>query len=59
MIWITKHIPSSDPKFHHALMFAGDGKSTSAPVAILSRGWVLRMGLFIMFLFDVGVLLKY
>jgi hypothetical protein len=59
MIWMTKHIPSNDPKFHHALIFAGDGKSTSALFAILKRGWLFRMGLFIIFLFDVGVLLKY
>jgi hypothetical protein len=38
MICIIRHIPSNDPKFHHALIFAGVGKSTSALFAILSRG---------------------
>lgn len=41
-IWIIKHIPSRDPKFHQTEMFEGAGRSTSASFAIFKRGWVLR-----------------
>jgi hypothetical protein len=29
-IWIIKHNPNKEPKFHHAEMFDGAGKSTNA-----------------------------
>lgn len=41
-IWATKQRPSREPKFHHTEMFEGVGRSTTASLAIFSRGWVLR-----------------
>jgi len=38
MIWIIRQIPSSDPKFHHALMLDGVGKSTKELLAIFISG---------------------
>jgi hypothetical protein len=58
IIWIIKHVPSSDPKFHHALMLVGVGKSINALFAIFISGRVIRIGLFIN-LFVVEGLLKY
>jgi hypothetical protein len=57
MICITKHVPSRDPKFHHALMFVGAGRSISALLAIFISGCEVRIGLFII-LFGVGVPLR-
>jgi hypothetical protein len=47
-----------DPKFHHALMLVGIGRSINALFAIFISGWVVRIGLFIN-LFVVGDLSKY
>lgn len=41
-IWIIKHMPNKEPKFHMAEMLEGVGRSTSASLAIFNRGWVLR-----------------
>lgn len=41
-IWVIKHSPRRDPKFHHAEMLDGVGRSTSASLAILMRGCVFR-----------------
>lgn len=38
----TKHSMSSEPKFHHAEMLAGAGRSISASLTIFSSGWVFR-----------------
>lgn len=38
-----RHIPSNDPKFHHAEIFDGVGRSTRALFIILSRGWVFMI----------------
>jgi hypothetical protein len=46
-ICVTKQTPSSDPKFHHPLIVDGVGRSTKASFAILKRGCLFRMGLFI------------
>jgi hypothetical protein len=46
-ICATRQIPSSDPKFHQPLIVEGVGKSTRASFAILNRGCLFRMGLFI------------
>jgi hypothetical protein len=46
-IWITRQIPSRDPKFHHVLMFDGVGRSIKALLIILISGCTVRMGLFI------------
>lgn len=37
-IWAIRQSPKRDPKFHHAEMFEGAGRSTSASFAILRRG---------------------
>ena len=42
---MIKHSPKRDPKFHRMEMFAGVGRSTTAPFAILNSGWFLRMGI--------------
>ena len=47
-ICIIKHNPRSEPKFHHAERFLGEGRSTRAPFAMDTRGWVFRMGPVIM-----------
>lgn len=46
-ICMIRQIPNSDPKFHHPLIVDGVGRSTSALFAILNRGCLFRMGLFI------------
>jgi hypothetical protein len=46
-ICATKQIPNSDPKFHHPLIVDGVGRSTRASFAILNRGCLFRVGLFI------------
>lgn len=35
---MAKHSPRRDPKFHHAEMLDGAGRSISASLAILIRG---------------------
>lgn len=40
---MIKQIPSREPKFHHAEIFEGVGRSTNEWLIILNRGWVLRM----------------
>jgi hypothetical protein len=46
-IWIIKHKPNKDPKFHQAEIFEGAGRSTRALLAILNKGCLVRNGLFI------------
>jgi hypothetical protein len=41
-IWVPRHNPSKDPKFHQAEMLEGAGKSTTAPDAIFNKGCVDR-----------------
>lgn len=41
-IWVTKHSPKRDPKFHQVEIFEGAGKSITALFIILIRGWVER-----------------
>lgn len=41
-IWETRQRPSREPKFHHAEILEGAGRSTNASLAIFSKGWVLR-----------------
>lgn len=38
-----KQVASRDPKFHHAEMFDGVGKSINVLLMILASGWVFRM----------------
>ena len=46
-ICATRQTPNSDPKFHHPLIVDGFGRSTRASFAILNRGRLFRVGLFI------------
>ena len=46
-IWTPKQRPKREPKFHHAEIFEGAGRSTSALFAILNKGWFLRIGIVI------------
>lgn len=41
-ICTIRHKPRSDPKFHHAEILIGAGRSTKALLAILISGWDLR-----------------
>ncbi len=41
-ICVIRQRPSKDPKFHHAEMLAGVGRSITASLAIFSRGWDFR-----------------
>lgn len=41
-ICVIKQRPRREPKFHHAEMFEGEGRSTRASFAIFSKGWVFR-----------------
>lgn len=43
IIWIPRHRPSSEPKFHHAEMFEGAGRSMREWFTIFIRGWDFRM----------------
>lgn len=42
-IWAIKQTPRREPKFHHAEMLAGVGRSMKEPLMILRRGWVFRI----------------
>ena len=42
-IWIIKHSPRSEPKFHHNEILDGAGRSTRAWFMIFKSGWVFRM----------------
>ena len=46
-ICATRHIPKSDPKFHQLLIVDGVGKSTKASFAIVNKGCLFRVCLFI------------
>jgi len=37
-IWVPRHKPSKEPKFHQAEILEGAGRSTTAPEAIFSKG---------------------
>ena len=47
MIWVPKHKPRSEPKFHHVLIFDDEGKSINALLTILIMdvefGWVYSL----------------
>lgn len=43
MIWVIKHTPNRDPKFHQDEMLEGAGRSMNAWLMILSSGCVFRM----------------
>lgn len=41
-ICAIRHSPRREPKFHQTEILEGVGRSTSAWLAIFSRGWVFR-----------------
>lgn len=41
-ICVIKHRPSREPKFHHAEIFGGVGRSIKELLIIFSRGWCFR-----------------
>lgn len=41
-IWVIKHSPKRDPKFHQTEILEGAGKSTNASFAIFKRGCDFR-----------------
>lgn len=43
MIWIIRHTPRRDPKFHHDEILDGVGRSMKEWLMILNKGWVFRM----------------
>lgn len=42
MIWEIKQMPRREPKFHHAEMLGGVGRSIRELLMIFRRGWDLR-----------------
>jgi hypothetical protein len=55
---MSRAVGLPDPKFRHALMLVGVGRSISAMFSIFVSGWLVQIGLFIT-LFVVTVLLKF
>lgn len=47
MIWIIKHNPNREPKFHIVEILDGEGRSIKELLIILIRGEVFRKGIFI------------
>lgn len=41
-IWVIRQSARREPKFHHAEMFEGAGRSISESFTIFRMGWVLR-----------------
>ena len=52
---MIKHNPNKEPKFQNTEMFLGNGRSTKAPLAILNKGCVLRIGIDIKKIIVVGL----
>lgn len=46
-IWIIKHSPNRDPKFHNVEILEGEGKSIKALFIILIKGDFFRRDIFI------------
>ena len=42
-IWIIKHKPNKDPKFHKELILDGEGSSTKEPLTIFNKGWTFKI----------------
>jgi len=47
MIWIIKHNPNKEPKFHKELIFEGEGSSTKELFIILNNGWIFKIDIII------------
>lgn len=41
-IWATRQRPKREPKFHHAEIFEGAGRSITELLMILIKGWDFR-----------------
>ena len=41
-IWITKHKPNNEPKFHIAVNLEGEGREIKADSKIFNIGWVFK-----------------
>lgn len=52
-IWIPRHTPRREPKFHQDEMFEGAGRSTRELLTILIRGWDLRMLVIIVLVVEI------
>lgn len=52
-IWIARHTPRREPKFHHDEIFEGAGRSTRELLTILIRGWDFRMLVIIVLVVEV------
>jgi len=46
-IWIIKHKPNKDPKFHKELILDGEGSSTKELFIILNNGWIFKIDIII------------
>ena len=42
-IWIIRHKPNKDPKFHRELILDGEGSSTNEPLTIFNKGWTFKI----------------
>ena len=42
-IWIIRHRPNKDPKFHSELILLGEGSSINEPLIILIKGWIFKI----------------
>jgi len=42
-IWIIRHKPNKDPKFHKELILDGEGNSTNEPLTIFNKGWTFKI----------------
>ena len=42
-IWIIKHKPNKDPKFHKKLILEGERSSTKEPLTIFNKGWTFKI----------------
>ena len=47
MIWIIRHNPNREPKFHKELIFEGEGSSTKELFIILNNGWIFKIDIII------------
>lgn len=50
--WVIRQRPRSEPKFHQVDRLIVVGRSTTAAVSGLKRGFVLRRGLYILVGFE-------
>ena len=46
-IWIIKHNPKREPKFHKELIFEGEGNSINELLIIFIKGWIFNIDIII------------